>query len=63
MVIPIRHVTEDELTKEEKDEFETIKKEYIFDKYDYILEACSYKKSIPAHFHLHLLIIKDFTSA
>ncbi|MBX4192088.1 hypothetical protein KW798_01230 [Candidatus Parcubacteria bacterium] len=59
MLIPKRHSDEKNLTKEENEELWKIKPEYINDQYDYILEATSKHKSIPAHFHLHLLVVKD----
>ena len=58
MIVPLRHGTEDELTKEDLREFEEIKKD-INDKYDMILENTHKQKSIPGHFHLHLLQIKE----
>ena len=61
MLVPVRHASEEELTQEELDELFTIKEEYVHLNYDYILEATHRKKSIPAHFHLHLLILKDAT--
>ena len=59
MIIPKRHVRYEELTKEEKEEYEEIKKDYIETKYDVIAEATDRIKSIPAHFHIHLIITKD----
>lgn len=55
MIIPIRHVAGDGLSAEELRELEDIKRAYINDAYDYILEAVPRIKSIPAHFHLHLI--------
>ena len=59
MVMPKRHVTEDELTIEEKEEYKTIKHGYVDAIYDVIAEATNRKKSIPGHFHIHLIITKD----
>lgn len=58
MIVPKRHITEDFLTEEEKAEFSSIKKADIQD-YDFILEPSTKGKSIPQHFHLHLIVIKD----
>jgi hypothetical protein len=58
MIVPIRHTIEDGLTKEELKELLKIKKD-INDKYDVIVENTHKRKSIPGHFHLHLLIIKE----
>ena len=58
MIVPLRHTTEDNLTEEELREFTKIKED-INDKYDMILENTHKQKSIPGHFHLHLLKIKE----
>jgi hypothetical protein len=58
MIVPLRHVGEDELSEEEKAELLAIKKSYINEHYDYSLEATG--KSIPNHFHLHLIVTKEF---
>lgn len=57
MLMPIRHVKEADLTDEEKVELISIKDDYV-QQYDYILEATNKTKSIPQHFHLHLIIVK-----
>jgi hypothetical protein len=59
MMVPNRHVTEYELTEEEKAELLEIKHAYINDTYIFMLEAMQRHKSIPAHFHLHLIIPKE----
>lgn len=59
MIVPLRHVTEDGLNPEEIKEFKTIKESLMNDTYDYIIEATQKNKSIPAHFHLHLIIGKS----
>ena len=59
MIIPKRHAIEVELTNEEKEEFERIKHESPIQDYQFIMEANHWAKSIPPHFHLHLVIIKD----
>lgn len=56
MLVPLRHSTEAELTTEEYNELVAIKSE--LSEYDFIAEAMPHWKSIPAHFHLHLLSIK-----
>ena len=58
MIIPARHVSEDGLTKDEQEQFRELKNSYIADNYDWIIEATHNNKSLPAHFHLHLLISK-----
>jgi diadenosine tetraphosphate (Ap4A) HIT family hydrolase len=59
MIVPKRHTTEPELTADEINELNKIKQEYLFHEYDYVMEAAHRKKSIPAHFHLHLIVVKD----
>ena len=58
MVIPKRHVSGEKLTKIEKRELEIIKFKYIEKEYELLAEATTRKKSIPGHFHVHLLILK-----
>jgi hypothetical protein len=57
MLVPIRHSTEGELTKEEIVEYADIKSNLGTTEYDYIIEAIH--KSVPAHFHPHLLVGKS----
>ncbi|MEI6864168.1 MAG: hypothetical protein WCK46_02260 [Candidatus Adlerbacteria bacterium] len=57
MLIPIRHTAE--LNEEEKTEFEEIKKSYINSHYRYIMEATHSTKSIPQHYHVHVVEIKE----
>lgn len=57
MVIPLRHINEEGLTEDELQEFHKIKHSKL-QEYDLIVEATSRNKSIPAHFHLHLITTK-----
>ncbi len=59
MIVPKRHIVYQELKDEEKKEFDEIKLGYIDQKYDLIAETTNKIKTIPAHFHVHLLIFKD----
>ena len=60
MLIPLRHVTEVDLTCEERDELLTIKHgSVIQNTYEFIVEPSRKKRSIPDHFHLHLLVVKS----
>jgi hypothetical protein len=59
MVVPLRHVAEEGLNEEELAEFKEIKEKVLHTEYEYIIEATFKKKSIPAHFHLHLLVAKE----
>lgn len=58
MIIPNRHVTESELTADEIREYAEIKEEVLHKEYDYMIETTRVKKSIPDHFHLHLIVAK-----
>lgn len=60
ILLPERHVTEMQLTPEEREELIVIKAGYA-QQYDYILEVATRSKSIPHHFHLHLIIRKAAT--
>ncbi|KND50820.1 MAG: hypothetical protein AB202_00240 [Parcubacteria bacterium C7867-007] len=57
MIMPLRHATETELTMDEWKEYQEIKHSKL-QEYDYLLEGTSKTKSIPAHFHIHLIIGK-----
>jgi len=59
MIITKRHVDEENISPEEWKEYEKIKKEYLHNNYEYIIEATYQKKSIPKHFHLHLVNAKN----
>lgn len=59
MIIPRRHIVEGELKSDELRELSQIKYTYLNDKYDFILEPTVGKKSIPQHFHLHLIVVRE----
>ena len=59
MLVSKRHVKEEDLTTEEKEEMFRIKKEYINPNYGYMFEPMIDNKSIPDHFHVHLIVEKD----
>lgn len=59
MVVPLRHVAESDLTEEEKKELKEIKDTYVASTYVYVIEATKGFRSVPAHFHLHLITLKD----
>lgn len=59
MLIPLRHVPEDALTLEEVKELREIKKIFVSDSYTWIIEPTMKHKTIPAHFHLHLIVGKS----
>lgn len=59
MVVLLRHAPLEELTAEEKQEFEKIKNEYIHEHYEFFIEPSPKKRSIPAHCHFHMITVKD----
>ncbi|MEX0917045.1 MAG: hypothetical protein WDZ90_00755 [Candidatus Paceibacterota bacterium] len=59
MLAPKRHVTEQELPAEELEEYQALKAGFINTNYEFIFEPTQKKKSIPKHFHLHLIEAKD----
>ncbi len=58
MLTPFRHVAEEKLNDEEIKELQTIKKSFIDPEYDWIIEATLKNKTIPDHFHIHLIVGK-----
>ena len=59
MVVPLRHATEAELSADEYAELDELKDGVLNDDYEYIIEATHKTKSIPGHFHLHLIVAKE----
>lgn len=59
MIVPKRHVTERELSRDELVELQIAKTSYIDATYEYLIESAHSQKSIPGHFHLHLIIAKE----
>lgn len=59
MLIPKRHITEEFFNDEENLELKEIKKKLLDSDYEFIIETTKQKKSIPEHFHLHLVTTKD----
>ena len=56
MLILKRH--SGELSPEEEEEMKELKKGYLNKNYDYMIEAFPDEKSIPGHFHIHLIVSK-----
>lgn len=56
MLVPLRHTVE--INDEELAELLELRNTYINQHYRYIMEATNRTKSIPTHFHLHLIEIK-----
>lgn len=59
MLVPVRHTKEEGLDNDESVELLDIKNRFLDSKYDFIAEATAKNKSIPSHFHLHLIVAKD----
>ena len=59
MIVPKEHLAQGEISTEAWLELDEIKKGPINDSYDFILEATLHQRSIPSHFHLHLVVIKE----
>jgi hypothetical protein len=59
MLLPMRHIAEDGLSSDELRELIDIKMNHLDPKYDYVIEAAPKNKSIPDHFHLHLIVMKN----
>lgn len=57
MLVSKRHVTEGEITQEEWLEYNKIKHGYVAEKYEIVMEGTQKLKSIPDHFHVHLLVL------
>jgi hypothetical protein len=56
MIVPLRHTAD--ISDDERAELLQLRSSYIDEHYRYIMEATNRTKSIPAHYHLHLIEIK-----
>lgn len=61
MLIPKRCVKEEAFTQEEIEEFKEIRKSYVEDNYGYVIEPTFKNKSVPEHYHLHLILGKEIS--
>ena len=62
MIVPKKHLSGDrELTEEELEELYTLKETVLNDTYTFVMEALPKNKSIPGHYHLHLIVSKVVT--
>jgi len=59
MLVPKRHITDSELSVEEIEELKNIKNSKELQHYQYFIEANNNFKSIPQHYHLHLIVGKN----
>lgn len=58
MIVSKRHVQEQDITEEEWREYKEIARDFIHPTYEYIIEPTLKTKSIPDHFHIHLITAK-----
>ncbi len=56
MILPKRHTAE--LSKSEQKEYEEIKETYMQPTYEFFIEPVNRQRSIPEHWHLHLITAK-----
>ncbi len=63
MLISKRHITETEMNQDERTELQNIKLNYVHTKYNSIIEMTLLKKTIPGHFHLHMIMFHDDSEA
>jgi len=58
MLVPKRHIDEQGLNREELHELPYLKRGYVSDYYDAIVESTVHSRTIPNHFHIHLINFK-----
>jgi diadenosine tetraphosphate (Ap4A) HIT family hydrolase len=59
LIVPKIHKTEHLLTEEEREELILLKDTVLDKVYEFVVETLPSQKSIPKHFHLHLMVFKD----
>lgn len=62
ILVSKRHAIYEKLNRAEKNEFDLIKKKYLEKKYSHLIEVSTKQKSIPNHFHMHLINLKRIIS-
>lgn len=64
LLVPLRAFTEDiDMTQDERDELASIKRRIGEEKlYDVVMENVAHRRTVPAHYHLHLIKYKDITN-
>lgn len=58
LLYTIRHTTGHDLTTEERAELTELKTTYLNERYHFIIEPLPKYRSIPDHYHLHLIVAK-----
>lgn len=56
MILPIRHAGWNDLSDEELAELSELKKGVLNEQYVFAVEAFPKQRSVPGHFHLHLIV-------
>lgn len=60
MIVPLRHTVEADFTPEEVEELRQIKHEIMLSpEYDFVMEITEPHKTIPPHFHMHIIALRD----
>lgn len=60
MIVPLRHTVEAEFTDGEIEELRKIKHEIMLSpEYDFVMEITEPHKTIPPHFHMHIIALRD----
>lgn len=60
MIVPLRHTTEIDFTDGEREELRLIKHEFMMSpEYDFVMEITEPHKTIPPHFHMHIIALRD----
>jgi hypothetical protein len=60
MIAPLRHTKFGDINQVELDELKEIRDNEIDKTYGCIIESTSLTQSIPKHFHLHLIVTREF---
>jgi hypothetical protein len=58
MLVSRRHAAEDAITDKERDEYHYIRTHMLGDEYDTVMNHLPKQKSLPNHYHVHLIQIK-----
>ncbi len=59
MLIPKAHVDQVGVSSLAWQEYAALKETFISENYGYILETTHKNKSVPRHFHVHLIVVKE----
>jgi hypothetical protein len=58
MIVPLAHQNINKIPQEAWWELSQLKETFISEHYDFMIEATKRRLSIPAHFHLHLTVMR-----